>query len=175
MVWLTQCQFSDFLYPLPNTQDSGWVLWFQFGCVSFHLSYFHPFVFLFWDDNLSIQMIFIKLGMCIDTVEVWFVMTNEQISSIFELSACNMSIFRFLDNYLSKSQWIFTKLDMYIDIVESGLGLLMGKFHLFLTELSLHNRIMAAVYGFTFFFFNYFHAFLKWFITADFLNPCHAE
>ena len=46
------------------------------------------------------------------------------------------SIFSFLGDNLSRYQWIFTKLGVCIDIVEIGLGLLMGKFHLFLTELS---------------------------------------
>ena len=45
-------------------------------------------------------------------------------------------LFLFPDNNLSKHQWIFTKLAMCIDIVEIGLGLLMGNFRQFLTELS---------------------------------------
>ena len=40
-----------------------------------------------------------------------------------ELSACNTSIFYFQDNNLSKSQWIFTKFDMCIDIVEVCFGI----------------------------------------------------
>ena len=35
-----------------------------------------------------------------------------------ELSACEMSVFSFLDNNFSKHQWIFTKLGMCIDIVD---------------------------------------------------------
>ena len=35
-----------------------------------------------------------------------------------ELPACESSVFLLLDNNLSKSQWIFTKFDMCIDIVE---------------------------------------------------------
>ena len=34
-----------------------------------------------------------------------------------------MSTFSFLDNNLSKSQWIFTKFDMCIDIVEICFGI----------------------------------------------------
>ena len=41
----------------------------------------------------------------------------------FELSARNTSVFYFQDNNLSKSEWIFTKFDVYID---SALGLLIG-------------------------------------------------
>ena len=45
----------------------------------------HPSVqFLFLDDNLSKhQWIFMKLGMCIDIVEIWFGIVNGQISSVF--------------------------------------------------------------------------------------------
>ena len=46
----------------------------------------HPSVrpFSFPDDNLSKhQYIFTKLGMCIDTVEIWFGIANGQISSNF--------------------------------------------------------------------------------------------
>ena len=42
----------------------------------------------------------------------------------------------FLDDILSKRQWIFTKLGVCIDIVEIWLGLLMSKFYQCLTELS---------------------------------------
>ena len=39
--------------------------------------------FLFPDDNLSkCQWIFTKLGMCIEIVQIWFGITNGQISSI---------------------------------------------------------------------------------------------
>ena len=44
--------------------------------------------------------------------------------------------FSFHDDNLSKHQWIFTKLGMYIDI---GLGLLMGKFLQIFTELSAQD------------------------------------
>ena len=40
-----------------------------------------------------------------------------------ELSASNTSVFYFQDNSLSKSQWIFTKFDMCIDIVEISFGI----------------------------------------------------
>ena len=49
----------------------------------------HPSVFSFPDDNLSkFQWIFIKLGICIDIVEIWFGIANGQISSIFERVIC---------------------------------------------------------------------------------------
>ena len=40
-----------------------------------------------------------------------------------ELSAHNTFIFYFQDNNLSKSQWIFTKFDVCIDIVEICFGI----------------------------------------------------
>ena len=44
-----------------------------------------------------------------------------------EFSACNTSIFSFLDNNLSKYQWIFTKLGMCIDTVEIWFGVANGQ------------------------------------------------
>ena len=35
-----------------------------------------------------------------------------------ELSALSMSVFSFADNFFSKYQWVFKKLDMFIDIME---------------------------------------------------------
>ena len=57
--------------------------------------------------------------MCIDIVDKWFGIADEQILSILtELSACDTSVFSFLDDNFSKYQWIFTKLGMCSDIVE---------------------------------------------------------
>ena len=42
------------------------------------------------------------------------------------------SVFLFLDDNLSKCKWILTKLVICINIMRSGLGLLMGKFRQFL-------------------------------------------
>ena len=78
--------------------------------------------------------------MCIDIVEFWFGIANGQILSNFELPAQDTPIFSFTDDNLRKLQWIFTKLDMCIDIVEIGLRLLMGKFRQILTELSARNK-----------------------------------
>ena len=66
-----------------------------------------------------------------------------------ELSARDMPIFSFPDN-LSKHQWIFTKLGMCIDIVDSGLGLLMGKFRQFLTELPARDTPIFSFPDFNF-------------------------
>ena len=56
----------------------------------------------------------------------------------------------FPDDNLSKYQWIFIKLGVCIDM-RFGLGLLTGKFHKFLTDLSAHETIIAGYYRFTFF------------------------
>ena len=46
-------------------------------------------IFPFLDDNLSKhQLIFTKLGMCIDIVEIWFGIANGQISSNFDRVIC---------------------------------------------------------------------------------------
>ena len=50
-----------------------------------------------------------------------------------------------------KCQWIFTKLDVCIDSAEIWSGLLIGKFHQFLTELPVCDKIMAGYYHFTLF------------------------
>ena len=63
-----------------------------------------------------------------------------------------MSKFSFLDINLSKCQLILTKLGICIDIKRSGLGLPVGKFGQFLTELSALNMIMAGYFCFTFLF-----------------------
>ena len=52
-----------------------------------------------------------------------------------EKSACHMSIFSFLDEHLSKYQWIFTKLGMYIHIVWIWFGIANGQI------LSIFDRI----------------------------------
>ena len=63
--------------------------------------------------------------MCIDILEILFWIANWQMSSMFEKfirpSICRSSarpFFSFPDDNLSKYQWIFTKIGMYIDIVE---------------------------------------------------------
>ena len=81
--------------------NSGGVLWFHVGrpCVCPSVRpYVRPSVrFSFPYDNLSKhQWIFTKLGMCIDIVDIWFGITNGQISSNFtELSARDTPMFSF--------------------------------------------------------------------------------
>ena len=57
-------------------------------------------------------------------MEIWFGIGNGQISSILTyLSARDTSIFSIPDNNLSKSQLIFTQLNICIDIVEILFGI----------------------------------------------------
>ena len=71
-------------------------------------------------------MDFHQLSMCIDIVEIWFVITNGQISSVF---ACDMSNFSLSDNNLSSCIYhrIFTKVGMCIDIVEIWIEIANGQ------------------------------------------------
>ena len=60
-------------------------------------------VFSIPDDNSEYQWIFTKLGMCIDIVEISFLM-GKFCQFLTELSAHNMSDFLFQDGNLSKYQ-----------------------------------------------------------------------
>ena len=69
---------------------------------------------------------------------IWLGIANGQISSVqflTELSVCHMSIFLFPDDNLSKCQWIFFKLGVYIDIVKIWFGIANGQISSDLTEL----------------------------------------
>ena len=103
--------------------------------------------FRFWMIMSKYQWIFTKLGMCIDIVEIWFGIAKGQISSIFDsLSYLPRThpYFGFRTITLSNSQQIFTKLICALILWRSGLGLLLGTFHQFLTELSPHDMIKAG-------------------------------
>ena len=99
-------------------------------CLSVRLSVSRTSIcFSFLDNNLSkCQWIFIKLGMCIDIVKIWFGIANGQILSIFLWSylpkTCPYFGFRMIT---SKHQWIFTKLGMCIDIVNILFGIANGQ------------------------------------------------
>ena len=56
-----------------------------------------------------------------------------------ELSARDTSVFSFPDDILRKCQWIFTKLCVCIDIVETWFEIADGKFRQYLTELSARS------------------------------------
>ena len=80
--------FFLYLYTPPHNSSGyyGFTLFVSASVhLSVHLSVVHQSVFLFADNNLSkFQWIFTKLGMCIDTVEIWFGIANGQSSSIFD-------------------------------------------------------------------------------------------
>ena len=71
------------------------------------------------------------------------------------LSVVRPSVFSCPGNNLSKYQWLFTELGMCIDLWRSDLGLLMGKFNQFSTELPVRHTIVAEYYcgKFVFFYF----------------------
>ena len=111
-------------------------------------------VFWFQDDHLSkYQWIFTKLGMCIAIVEIWFRIANGQISSIFDGIIClqHMHIFHFRTITYVNLNGFSPNLICALMLWRSGLGLLLGTFHPFLTELSFHDT-MAGYYCFMFLF-----------------------
>ena len=69
-----------------------------------------------------------------------------------QLSACDMSVFSFLDDNLSKFQWIFTKFDMCIDIVDIWFGIAHWQILSIFEQLSARNIIKAGYYRFMFLF-----------------------
>ena len=73
-------------------------------------------------------MVFTKLGMCIDIVEIWFGIANGQISSHFYGVICpRYAHIGFPDYNLSKLQGIFTKLAICIDIKQIWFGIAIGQ------------------------------------------------
>ena len=72
-------------------------------CWTVRLAYIHLY-FHFWAITSKYQLIFTKLVMCIDIVEIWFEIANRQIASILDsVTDHDTSIFPFQDNNLSKS------------------------------------------------------------------------
>ena len=96
-------------------------------------------VFSFQDNNLSTRkyMDFHQTCLCIDIMEIWFRIANGQLSSIFD------SYLPMKDLYFCFRTVTLVSLDGFspnsisaLILWRSGLGLLIGKFHQFLTELS---------------------------------------
>ena len=86
-----------------NSDNSDGVLWYHIGCPSVCLSVVHtsvhPSIISVPDDNLRwCQWIFIKLGVCIDIVEIWFWIV--QISSIFYRVVCRRYVQIFISRWL---------------------------------------------------------------------------
>ena len=76
-----------------------------------------------------------KLGMCIDIVEIWFGIVNGQFSSIFDSYLSALHPYFHFQMITSKCQWIFTKLGIYIDIVEIWFWIANGQI------LSIYDRV----------------------------------
>ena len=67
-----------------------------------------------------------------------------------ELSACDMSIFSFLDDNFSKYQWIFTKLGVCIDILETWFWIANGQISSFFIYLRLvHIFVLVNINEFS--------------------------
>ena len=76
-----------------------------------------------------------------------------------ELSARDTSIFLFPDDYSSKCQWIFTKLDMCIDIVKIWFGIVDGQISTVFDRVICprqDNAGLSSCHVFFFFFFVFF-------------------
>ena len=84
----------------------------------------------------------------------------------------NTSVFWFQDNNSSKSQWIFTKFDMCIDLVEIWFGIAYWQiicswydncgvlsFHVFIVEVSVVRKTYQGFYCFL----TYLNTFNKWY------------
>ena len=108
-------------------------------CLSAHQSYVRPSRISFPDENLSKhQLIFTKLGMCIDSIEIWFEISNGQTSSNFDsYLPRDMPIFSFPDDDLCKCQGIFNKLGSCIVIKENWFGIANGQI------LSMYDRVIC--------------------------------
>ena len=121
--------------------DSCRVLWFHAGRPYICVSICRQSLFSFLDYNLSkYQWIFAKLGMCIDIEEIWFGIANGQISSIFDRVICS----RHARIFISRWYWVnvsgfLPNLVCELILWRSGLELLMGKFHQFLTVICLRH------------------------------------
>ena len=65
--------------------------------------------------------------MCFDIVEIWFGITNAQISSIFASYVPVTHLFFQFRTITSKCQWIFTKLGVCIGVVKVWFGIANGQ------------------------------------------------
>ena len=73
--------------------------------------------------------------------------------SVCRLSLCPSIHISFLDDNLSKRQWIFAKLGMCIDIVEIWFGVANGQISSIVDRVTACHMIMAGYYCFVFFIF----------------------
>ena len=80
-------------------------------------------VFLFPDGTLVNINVFSRDLVCALILWTFGLLLGKFRQFLTELSARNTSVFKFQDNKLSRSQWIFTKFDMFIDIAEVWFGI----------------------------------------------------
>ena len=86
--------------------------------------------------------------MCIDSVQIWFGITNGQISSNVDRDT---PIFLFPDDNFSNCQGILTKLGTYIDMKEIWIGIGNGKIlAMFDRVICPRNTIMVGYYSLAF-------------------------
>ena len=78
------------------SHESGQILWFHVRCLCICPS----ICISFPDDNLNkYQWIFTKHGVCIDIIEIWFLIANGQISSILDRVICLPHIHMFMSRW----------------------------------------------------------------------------
>ena len=107
-------QNPKFFFSLFTPHHKIVTLWYHIGCQSVHPSiviHVRPSAHLYFYFQL------------ITLVNVNAFSPN----LLYALSVCNASVFYFQDNNVSKSQWIFTKSDMCIDIVAICSGIAHGQ------------------------------------------------
>ena len=111
-------------YTLPH--ESCWVLWFHIGVHLSVVSYVPLPDFCFrrmtWENVNRLSPNLVNCELILWRSDLGLRM-GKFCQFLAELPACESSVFLFLDNNLSKSQWIFTKFDMCIDIVEIWFGI----------------------------------------------------
>ena len=134
----------DFLFPTTRQwRDVMFSCWSSVS-LSVHPSVIRTSVFLFLDDNFSIKTngfspnLVCALILCRSDLGL---LMGKVYQFLTELSACDTSVFLFQDNNLCKSQWFFTKLDVWLILWRPGLGLLLGNCQC-LTVISLcHDNV----------------------------------
>ena len=96
--------------------------------------------------NLSkCQWVFTKLGVCIDIVEMWFGIVNGQISFLTEYLQTTDPYFHFQMITLVNINGFSPNFVCALIPWRSALGLLIGKFHQFLTVICpRHVRILIS-------------------------------
>ena len=142
ITWVNLNRFSPNSVSALMLWRSGlWLLMGRFCQFFIKLSAGHTSIFSFPDDNFSkYQWIFTELGMCIDIEETWYGIADGQISSIFDsYLPATCPYFHFWTITLVNINGFSSNLVRALILWRSAFGLLMGKFHPFLTELSVHN------------------------------------